>query len=107
MGPACGVTIAERAATTLKKFPEERVHVLFMLKNGEGLEPATPADAKKFNADAGWGDRGTTLVDAEMKGRATYFGEGEVGTMLLSKGFVIRAINAHDFPKELPAVLGE
>lgn len=78
-----------------------------MLKNGEDLEPATPADAKKFNADAGWDERGTTLVDAEMKGRATYFGEDEVGTMLLSKGFVIRAINAHDFPKELPAVLGK
>lgn len=105
MGPACGVTIAARAADTLAKFPEARIHVLFMLKNGETLQPATPKDATKFNVDAGWGDRGTTLVDADMKGRSTYFGEGEVGTMLLSKGFVIRAINAHDFAKELPAVL--
>lgn len=107
MGPACGVTIAKRAAQTLEAFPDQKVRVLFMLKNGASLDPATPADAKRFDEDAGWGDRGLTLVDAKAQGRSTYFGKDEVGTMLLSKGFVIRAINAHQFQQELPAVLDQ
>lgn len=105
MGPACGVTIAERAAKTLQAFPDQKLRVLFLLKNGASLEPATQADAEGFDSDAGWGKRGTTLVDAKAQGRETYFGKDQVGTMLLSRGFVIRAINQHDFAKELPAVL--
>lgn len=79
--------------------------MLFMLKNGASQEPATVKDAHQFDEDFGWGRRGTTLVDSDTKGRQTYFGNDEVGTMLLSKGFVIRAINKHQFAKELPAVL--
>lgn len=75
-----------------------------MLKNGASLEPATQEDAERFDESTGWDERGTTFVDAQMKGRNTYFGNDQVGTMILSKGFVIRAINAHDFEQELPAV---
>lgn len=105
MGPSCGVSIAKRAAQTLEAFPDDNVRVLFMLKNGSSLEPATTNDAKDFDAEFGWGARGITLVDAEVQGRETYFGKDQVGTMLLSKGFVIRAVNAHNFMQELPAVL--
>lgn len=105
VGPACGVSIAKRAAETLELFSDASLHVLFMLKNGASLEPATVKDAEKFDQSNGWGMKGTTLVDAEIAGRETYFGGDEVGTMLLSPGFVIQAINKHDFATELLAIL--
>lgn len=105
LGPSCGVSIAKRAAETLEHFPKASLQVLFMLKNGASLEPATVQDAKLFDSENGWGTRGTTLVDAEIKGRERYFGGDEVGTMILSRGFVVAAINKHDFEAELPAIL--
>lgn len=105
LGPSCGVSIAARAAKALEQFPEDDLHVLFLLKNSESLEPATASDAAKFDQDAGWKERGTVLVDDELLGRKTYFPPGEVGTMLLSKGFVIQAINNHDFAAKLPEVI--
>lgn len=78
---------------------------MFLLRNDPELAPATPKDALEFSKNAGWGVRGTTLVDNELLGRNTYFGGDEVGTMLLSRGFVIRAINRHEFAQELPAVI--